>query len=212
MSMEISNNQPSAEQVSTKKEIQEKVSSKKIEEKSTYRNSRDYLEYLNDKYACLTSTKDSSVSINSSLLSKAASNPKTAEWLEHTLSQIPDCISKICENAASRGSRLVSLSINIDRENCITAQCMTVCEADPETEEAKKMVEEARTRNKERKEEWKKMLEKKKENNAKQEKNLEKLQKKAVTADTIETLVKRTDNDNFWMNGMVNYTAFEMKA
>lgn len=210
--MEISNNQPNVEQVSTKKEMQEKVSSKKTEEKSTYRSSRDYLEYLNGKYACLTPTKDSSVSINSSLLSKAASNPKTAEWLEHTLSQIPDCISKICENAASRGSRLISLSISIDSENCITTQCMGVCEADPGTEEAKKMVEEARARNKERKEEWQKMLEKKKENNAKQEKNLENLQKKVVTADTIETLVKRTDNDDFWMKGMANHTAFEMKA
>ncbi len=46
---------------------------------------REYSEYLNNKYACLTPTKDSSVSINSSLLSKAASNPQTAEWLDNTL-------------------------------------------------------------------------------------------------------------------------------
>ena len=78
---------------------------KETEKKSTYGSRREYSEYLNNKYACLTPTKDSSVSINSSLHSKEASNPKTAEWLENTLSQMPDCINKICENSAKNVKR-----------------------------------------------------------------------------------------------------------
>ncbi len=78
---------------------------KETEKKSTYGSRREYSEYLNNKYACLTPTKDSSVSINSSLHSKEASNPKTAEWLENTLSQMPDYINKICENSAKNVKR-----------------------------------------------------------------------------------------------------------
>ncbi len=144
MAMELTNNYSNVEQANAEKEMQAKASRKETEKKSTYGSRREYSEYLNNKYACLTPTKDSSVSINSSLLSKAASNPKTAEWLENTLSQMPDCINKICENSAKNGARLVSLEISIDSEDCITTKCVGVFEADPGTEESKKMVEEAR--------------------------------------------------------------------
>lgn len=174
MAMEISSNYSNMEQVNTEKEVQAKPVRKETEKKSAYRSRREYSEYLNNKYACLTSTKDSSVSINSRLLSKAASNPKTAEWLENTLSQMPDCINKICENSAKNGARLVSLEISIDSEDCITTKCVGVFESDPGTEESKKMLEEARARNKERKEEWAKLLEKNKEKKAEQEKQAEK--------------------------------------
>lgn len=174
MAMEITNNYGNVEQVNSEKEVQTKTVSKETEKKSTYGSRRKYSEYLNNKYACLTPTKDSSVSINSSLLSKAASNPKTAEWLENTLSQMPDCINKICENSAKNGARLVSLEISIDSEDCITTKCVGVFESDPGTEESKKMLEEARARNKERKEEWEKLLEKNKEKKAGQEKQAEK--------------------------------------
>ena len=157
MAMEIKGNLPdygvrkqnysNLEQVNTDKEVRTKAVKKETEKKSTYGSRREYSEYLNHKYACLTPTKDSSVTINSSLLSKAASNPKTAEWLENTLSQMPDCINKICENSAKNGARLVSLEISIDSEDCITTKCVGVFEADPGTEESKKMVEEARARN-----------------------------------------------------------------
>ena len=161
MAMEITNNYSNLEQVNTEKEVQTKAVKKETEKKSTYGSRWEYSEYLNHKYACLTPTKDSSVTINSSLLSKAASNPKTAEWLENTLSQMPDCINKICENSAKNGARLVSLEISIDSEDCITTKCVGVFEADPGTEESKKMAEEARARNKERKEEREKLEEKK---------------------------------------------------
>ncbi len=162
------------EKLKEKKE-RERAEEKKAEEKSAYKSSRKYSEYLNNKYACLTPTKDSSVSINPALLSKAASNPKTARWLENTLSQMPDCINKICENSAKNGARLVSLEISIDSEDCITTKCVGVFESDPGTEESKKMLKEARARNKERKEEWEKLLEKKKEEKAKQQKQAEKI-------------------------------------
>ena len=117
MSMVITNNGSNEEQVNVEKEAQTKAVRRETEKKSTYGSRREYSEYLNHKYACLTPTKDSSVSINSSLLSKAASNPQTAEWLENTLSQMPDCINKICENSAKNGARLVSLEISIDGED-----------------------------------------------------------------------------------------------
>ena len=102
MAMEIKEqNYSNLEQVNTEKEVQTKAVKKETEKKSTYGSRREYSEYLSHKYACLTPTKDSSVTINSSLLSKAASNPKTAEWLENTLSQMPDCINKICENTVA---------------------------------------------------------------------------------------------------------------
>lgn len=160
--------------LNTEKYVQTKTVRKKTEKKSAYGSSREYSEYLNNKYACLTPTKNSSVSINSSLLSKAATNSKTAEWLENTLSQMPDCINKICENSARNGAKLVSLEISIDSEDCITTKCVGLFESDPGTEESKKMLEEARARNKERKEEWEKLLEKNKEKKAEQEKQAEK--------------------------------------
>lgn len=174
MAMEIANNYSNMEQVNTEKEVQKKTARKETEKKSTYGSNREYSEHLNNKYACLTPTKDSSVSVNSSLLSKAVSNPKIAEWLENTLSQMPDCINKICENSFKNGARLVSMEISIDSENCITTKCVGLFESDPGTEESKKMLKEARTRNKERKEEWEMLLEKNKERKVEQEKQIEK--------------------------------------
>lgn len=194
MAMKITNNYSNMEQINTEKEVQTKTVRKEAETKSTYGSSREYSEYLNNKYACLTPTKDSSVSINSSLLSKAATNPKTAEWLEKTLSQMPDCINKICENSAKNGARLVSLEISIDSEDCITTKCVGIFESDPGTEESKKMLEEARARNKERKEEWEKLLEKNKEKKAEQEKQAEKkLEQESVENQKYDITVMGAD-------------------
>ena len=163
MSMEIRNNYHNIE-----KEMQTKAVKNEMEKINTYENRQEYSKYLNNKYACLTPTKDTFISINSNLLSKAASNPKTATWLENTLSQMPDCINKICENSARSGAKLISLEISIDNEDCITTNCVGIFEADPGTEKSKKMLEEARARNKERKEEYKKLLTKNKEKKAEQ--------------------------------------------
>lgn len=58
-----------------------------------YSNVREYNKYLTEKYNCLKSS-DYSVAINSSLLSKALGDEKTAEWLEYNLSIIPECVEK----------------------------------------------------------------------------------------------------------------------
>ena len=220
MAMEITNNYSNLEQVSTEKEVRTKAVKKETEKKSTYGSRREYSEYLNHKYACLTPTKDSSVTINSSLISKAASNPKTAEWLENTLSQMPDCINKICENSAKNGARLVSLEISIDSEDCITTKCTGVFEADPGTEESKKMVEEARARNKERKEEWEKLLEKNKEKKAKQEKLEEKKDGREYDITVMgtdlgkvtESLISKISMGNSAMSTARILTGFDFKA
>lgn len=54
----------------------------------TYSNTREYSNYLTEKYKCLKST-EYSVEINSSLLSKALGDEKTSEWLEYNLSLLP---------------------------------------------------------------------------------------------------------------------------
>ena len=220
MSMEITNNYSNVEQVNTEKEVQTKAVKKETEKKSTYGSKREYSEYLNNKYACLTPTKDSSVSINSSLLSKASSNPKTAEWLENALSQMPDCINKICENSAKNGARLVSLEISIDSEDCITTKCVGVFEADPGTEESKKMVEEARARNKERKEEWEKLFEKNKEKKEEQEKLEEKKDGRKYDISVVgtdmgtvtENLICKIGMGNNAMPTASTVTSFDLKV
>lgn len=62
----------------------------------------------------------------------AASNPKTAEWLENTLSQMPDCI---------------------------TTKCIGVFESDPSTEESKKMLKKNKEKKAEQEKQSKKKLE-----------------------------------------------------
>lgn len=121
MSMEIRNNYHNIE-----KEMQTKAVKNEMEKINTYENRQEYSKYLNNKYACLTPTKDTFISINSNLLSKATSNSKTATWLENTLSQMPDCINKICENSARSGAKLISLEISIDNEDCITTNCVGI--------------------------------------------------------------------------------------
>lgn len=220
MAMEITNNYSNVEQANAQKEMQAKAPRKETEKKSTYGSRREYSEYLNHKYACLTPTKDSAVSINTNLLSKAASNPKTAEWLENTLSQMPDCINKICENSAKNGARLVSLEISIDSEDCITTKCVGVFEADPGTEESKKMVEEARARNKERKEEWEKLLEKNKEKKDGQEKLEEKKDGRQYDITVMgtdmgkvtENLISKIGMGNSAMSTAPTVTGFDLKV
>ena len=59
----------------------------------TYKNAHEYKNYLTQKYDCLRS-RDYSVNINSSLLSKAMGDEKTKQWLEYNLSLIPKTIEQ----------------------------------------------------------------------------------------------------------------------
>lgn len=60
--------------------------------------------YLIDKYSCLQGSKDSSVSIVPDLLSKAATDIKTDQWLEENLKLIPDIMNKIHQNSVDEVS------------------------------------------------------------------------------------------------------------
>lgn len=114
------------------------------------------------------------------------------------------------------GARLVSLEISIDSEDCITTKCVGVFEADPGTEESKKMVEEARARNKERKEEWEKLLEKNKEKKAKQEKLEEKKDGRqydiTVMGKVTENLISKIGMGNSAVSTASTVNGFDLKV
>ena len=79
----------------------------------TYKNAHEYKNYLTQKYDCLRS-RDYSVNINSSLLSKAMGDEKTKQWLEYNLSLIPKTIEQSRAYVAARGAKI--LSYNVIRE------------------------------------------------------------------------------------------------
>ena len=76
----------------------------------TYKNAHEYKNYLTQKYDCLRS-RDYSVNINSSLLSKAMGDEKTKQWLEYNLSLIPKTIEQSRAYVAARGAKIGSMSI-----------------------------------------------------------------------------------------------------
>ena len=74
MSMEISSNYGTYTDYSAETKKNNVAADKQKSEK-LYSNSREYKDYLTDKYECLTS-KDYSLAINSSFLSEAAGDEK----------------------------------------------------------------------------------------------------------------------------------------
>ena len=80
----------------------------------TYKNAHEYKNYLTQKYECLRS-RDYSVNINSSLLSKAMGDEKTKQWLEYNLSLIPKTIEQSRAYVAARGAKILSYSMYIHR-------------------------------------------------------------------------------------------------
>ena len=137
----------------------------------TYSNTREYSNYLTEKYKCLKST-EYSVEINSSLLSKALGDEKTSEWLEYNLALIPNVADNFKSAAAANGSKILSCNISINGYDDITTEMVGRFEADPGTEKTR---EELRERIKKIREE-KKEEEKKAEEKRQEDKTLEKLQ------------------------------------
>ena len=78
----------------------------------TYKNAHEYKNYLTQKYDCLRS-RDYSVNINSSLLSKAMGDEKTKQWLEYNLSLILESIEKIKAAQSARGCKVLSVTDEI---------------------------------------------------------------------------------------------------
>lgn len=104
-----------------------------------YNNTREYKQYLNEKY-CLCS-KDYSVTINSSLLTNAMADEKTRGWLEENLALIPKAVEKAKVDSAAWGGRLISYEISIDGYDSISSKACGVFEADPGTEHVREELE-----------------------------------------------------------------------
>ncbi len=140
----------------------------------TYSNTREYSNYLTEKYKCLKST-EYSVEINSSLLSEALGDEKTSEWLEYNLALIPENVEKIKSTQAARGCKVLSCSIKINGYDSMTAETCVTDEVDSGTEKAR---EELRERIKkireEKKDEEEKAEEKRQEDEASEKLQLDK--------------------------------------
>ena len=88
-----------------------------------YSSTRDYSNYLKDKYACLTPGKNVAVSVTSRMLRKAMSDEKTGQWLERELSKAPDYIKEAQQSASARGSKLLYAAIEFDEEYTTMYTC-----------------------------------------------------------------------------------------
>ena len=127
----------------------------------TYKNAHEYKNYLTQKYDCLRS-RDYSVNINSSLLSKAMGDEKTKQWLEYNLSLIPKTIEQSRAYVAARGAKILSYSITINGYDSMSSVMCTQDEVDPGTEKARKELEERLEKRKEEKRAEEKKAEEKK--------------------------------------------------
>ena len=125
----------------------------------TYKNAHEYKNYLTQKYDCLRS-RDYSVNINSSLLSKAMGDEKTKQWLEYNLSLIPESIEKLKAAQSARGCKVLSVTDTINGYDSITEEVLVTDEVDPGTEKARKELEERLEKRKEEKKETEERLEK----------------------------------------------------
>ncbi len=137
----------------------------------TYSNTREYRNYLTEKYKCLKST-EYSVEINSSLLSKALGDEKTSEWLEYNLALIPNVADNFKSAAAANGSKILSCNISINGYDDITTEMAGRFEADPGTEKTREELQERIKKIREEKKEEEKKAEEKRQ----EDKTLEKLQ------------------------------------
>ncbi|MEZ3494008.1 MAG: hypothetical protein K1W38_17375 [Lachnospiraceae bacterium] len=137
----------------------------------TYSNTREYSNYLTEKYKCLKST-EYSVEINSSLLSKALGDEKTSEWLEYNLALIPNVADNFKSAAAANGSKILSCNISINGYDDITTEMAGRFEADPGTEKTREELQERIKKIREEKKEEEKKAEEKRQ----EDKTLEKLQ------------------------------------
>ena len=144
----------------TKKNSVADVTADKQKTEKSYSNSREYKDYLTEKYDCLRS-KDYSVEINSSLISKAAKDEKTAQWLEYNLSLIPETVEKTKAMVEACGAKVISHSIKINGYDSMTAELCTRVEADPGTEKTKENLEKKLEKIREEKKEEKKKAEEK---------------------------------------------------
>jgi hypothetical protein len=160
----------------------------------TYSNTREYREYLMEKYDCLRNF-DYSVAINSSFLAKASSDEKSSEWLEYNLSLIPKVVENLKSAAAARGSEVISCNISINGYDNISTEMVSKYESDPGTEKARKELEERIKERREEKKEQEKRVEKKAEEEKAAERRAEKKANEEARAETPDYIVSATGTD-----------------
>lgn len=178
----------------------------------TYRSSREYKNYLTDKYECLTS-KDYSVAINSSFLSEAAGDEKKAEWLEYNLKLIPETVEKTKAQVAARGAKILSYNITINGYDSMSAELCTQVEADPGTEKARKELEERLEKKKEEKKAEEKKREEKAAEKAAEEERLYKLRMDGIdVADVTEKMKNAVSSVNTGGQAENGYAFFDVRA
>ena len=140
----------------------------------TYSNTREYSNYLTEKYKCLKST-EYSVEINGSLLSKALGDEKTSEWLEYNLSLLPKVFDNLKSAASACGSKILSCNISINGYDDITTEMVGRFEADPGTEKTREELQERIKKiREEKKDEEEKAEEKRQEDEASEKLQLDK--------------------------------------
>lgn len=175
---------------------------------------RDYGTYLTEKYDCLKSS-DYSVTVNSSLLSKALGDEKTAAWLEYNLALIPECVEKMKAVVEARGSKLVSCSITINGYDSMTSVVCTRSEADPGTEKARKQLEERLEKRKEEKKAKEKKVAKKRAEKAQEEKRIAETETKvssfSVTGNSVQSVTQSLISAMFISPGE-GVAGFDVKA
>ena len=124
-------------------------------------NTRDYSNYLNQKFSCLTPGKNASVSVTSGLLRKAMSDEKTASWLERELAKAPDYIEAAQRSDIAHGATLKSVTIEFGEEYS-TMTTLTVTDGGGTDSDIDKWLERVKEKREKQKEAEKK-LEKKHE-------------------------------------------------
>lgn len=189
----------------------QKTADKQKTDKS-HSSSREYKNYLTEKYECLTS-KDYSVAINSSFLSEAAGDEKKAEWLEYNLKLIPETVEKTKAQVAARGAKILSYNITINGYNSMTAELCTQVEVDPGTEKARKELEERFEKKKEEKKVEEKKREEKAAEKAAEEERLYKLRMDGTdVADVTEKITDAVSSVNVGENAENGYVVFDARA
>ena len=163
----------------------------------TYSNTREYSNYLTEKYKCLKST-EYSVEINSSLLSKALGDEKTSEWLEYNLALIPNVADNFKSAAAANGSKILSCNISINGYDDITTEMVGRFEADPGTEKTREELQERIKKiREEKKEKEKKAEERKIEDEKLEEQRLDENMKLSFDSGIViaDTMTRRNSFD-----------------
>ena len=180
------------------------ISGYQTNKSSEYKNVREYSNYLMDRYSCLKPGNNVAVSVTPGLLRKAMGDEKTGQWLERELSKAPDYIKAAQDSASSRGSRLVSCSIEFGEEYTTMYTC-TVTDTPGSDEDIDKWLERIKENKEKQKKAEKKAAEEKLTEQRIEEHTFKGPNLKSVTDSFIKEMYSLGNVESF-------ITGFDMKA